>query len=334
MSARTDQSTFVGSNGDENTTLATIEAAQNVNTPFQDVTSHESPLSRSIAVSVRASLEDLCLRKAKASWCPSAEATAAILKQNRFTDLKGNAEKQGDLKSVVMHKMSMRNIKNTFPIAVGCNITGVEPNTFSITGSGYSTIVLPAENSQTGITLNNEDCSLAYEFARKFPGYTAQNLTEKGVHTVQSRNFCLINADHPMVSAISENHERLQVGEISMMPEGLVKISTSLYDSMIPMVKAQVESQIKVNDMTNMSLGLDAAEFSSWKDARTNLISEAKRGLQARLENELASCTDKSAVEGLRSEFNRKERELEHDIDHQVHTFSAILDMEYNFLAP
>jgi len=81
--------------------------------------------------------------------------------------------------------------------------------------------------------------------------------------------------------------------------------------------------------MTNMSLGLDAAEFSSWKDARTNLISEAKRGLQARLENELASCTDKSAVEGLRSEFNRKERELEHDIDHQVHTFSAILDMEY-----
>ena len=50
MSARTDQSTFVGSNGDENTTLATIEAAQNVNTPFQDVTSHESPLSRSIAV--------------------------------------------------------------------------------------------------------------------------------------------------------------------------------------------------------------------------------------------------------------------------------------------
>lgn len=28
---------------------------------------------------------------------------------------------------------------------------------------------------------------------------------------MQSRNFCLINADHPMVSAISENHERLQV---------------------------------------------------------------------------------------------------------------------------
>lgn len=64
---------------------------------------------------------------------------------------------------------------------------------------------------------------------------------------------------------ISENAERLQMGEISMMvsyvapslfkawsdaclcsqPEGLVKISTQLYETIMPMVKAQVESQVR-----------------------------------------------------------------------------------------
>ena len=37
--------------------------------------------------------------------------------------------------------------------------------------------------------------------------------------------------------------------EISMMPEGLVKISSNLYETILPMVRAQVESQIKVKDL-------------------------------------------------------------------------------------
>jgi len=38
--------------------------------------------------------------------------------------------------------------------------------------------------SNTARTLQKDDVSLAYEFARKFPGYTSQNIAEKGVHEV------------------------------------------------------------------------------------------------------------------------------------------------------
>ena len=37
------------------------------------------------------------------------------------------------------------------------------------------------------------------------PGYTAENLDTKGIHEVAARRFCLVAADHPLVSAISEN---------------------------------------------------------------------------------------------------------------------------------
>ena len=134
--------------------------------------------------------------------------------------------------------------KNTFPVALGVRITGVDDATYSQTGEAYSTISLPSTDLHSARTLQEDDTALAYEFARKFPGYTADNLAEKGIHEVSARRFCLVAADHPLVSAISENAEKLQMGEISMMPEGLVKISSSLYETILPMVKTQVESQM------------------------------------------------------------------------------------------
>ena len=110
------------------------------------------------------------------------------------TDLQGNSEaqvtrnvvveydcalltpvppQQGDLKSVVLHKMSMRSTQNSYPIALGIRITGVDDSTFGQTGEAYSTIALPSMESHTALTLQEDDTALAYEFARKFPGYTA-----------------------------------------------------------------------------------------------------------------------------------------------------------------
>ena len=37
---------------------------------------------------------------------------------------------------------------------------------------------------------------------------------ERGIHEVSARRFVLISADHPIVSAISENASKLQVGDI------------------------------------------------------------------------------------------------------------------------
>ena len=149
--------------------------------------------------------------------------------------------------------------KNTFPVALGVRITGVDDATYSQTGEAYSTISLPSTDLHSARTLQEDDTALAYEckwmpieptihfrmlttllfiaVARKFPGYTADNLAEKGIHEVSARRFCLVAADHPLVSAISENAEKLQMGEISMMPEGLVKISSSLYETILPMVR-------------------------------------------------------------------------------------------------
>ena len=92
--------------------------------------------------------------------------------------------------------------------------------------------------------------------------------------------------------------------------------------------------QIKVRDFSGAKVSIAPAEYSSWQEARTSLMCDAKRGLRAQLEAELGALgSDTDAVEKLRAEFNTKERALEHDVDHTSHTFACTLNLKYNFLS-
>jgi hypothetical protein len=134
------------------------------------VASPDKPLKRQLVVSIRASLDDLCRSRTKSVWSPSSEALKSIFQQKKFTSLAGSAEAQGDLKSVVLHDMSVTGVSSTFPISLGARITGVDDQTFSSTGEAYSMIVLPEMSSANERVLQQDDVSLAYSFAQKFPG--------------------------------------------------------------------------------------------------------------------------------------------------------------------
>lgn len=63
------------------------------------------------------------------------------------------------------------------------------------------------------------------------------------------------------------------------------------------------------------------------------MTAEAKASLKAELEAKLAASADEDEIESIRNAYCAKERDLEHTIDHKVHTFSAMLDVEYKCVA-
>ena len=132
------------------------------------------------------------------------------------------------------------------------------------------------------------------------------------------------------------------------------QISSSLYETILPMVKQQVETcalrleryacacahrtpcarrQIKVRDMSRTQVAIAPAEYSSWSDARADLMSEAKAGLKSRLEAELGAASSESDLSAIKAQFSADERALEQEIDNTVHTFSCKLNLDYNFLS-
>ena len=67
---------------------ATINAAQSADASLGEAnslsTNHpDHPLRRTFVTNIRASLGDLCLRKAKGTWAPSAEALRSMLQQKK-----------------------------------------------------------------------------------------------------------------------------------------------------------------------------------------------------------------------------------------------------------
>ena len=169
MSVRTDRPNVLLEGGTPSQphmdTLATINAAQDADGAHNEAgdfntANADHPLTRTVSVSLRASMNDLCLRKARSTWAPTSEALQSIFRQKRFTTLAGASEVSGDLKSVVLHAISMDNVNSTFPIAVGTQVTSVDNSTFSITGASFAAIVSPQAASNTAVTLQKDDVSL------------------------------------------------------------------------------------------------------------------------------------------------------------------------------
>ena len=88
--------------------------------------------------------------------------------------------------------------------------------------------------------------------------------------------------------------------------------------------------QIKVRDLSNMSVTASPADYNSWEAVRNELMSEAKKGLKARVEAEVAAAKEDDDLDAMKLAFQGEERDLEHSIDHEVHTFSCVLDIDYN----
>lgn len=102
-------------------------------------------------------------------------------------------------------------------------------------------------------------------------------------------------------------------------------------------------------------MSIAPADYASWHDVRTELMAEAKTGFKARVEAELAAGTLAAChhpvttlprptttlpipaggenLDELKAAFQQEERAIEHQIDHTVHTFSASVDVSYNFLS-
>ena len=70
----------------------------------------------------------------------------------------------GDLKSVVLHKMTLAAQKSTFPIALGVRITGVDDSCFSQTGESYSMITMPNADSHVERVLQEDNTELVNHF--------------------------------------------------------------------------------------------------------------------------------------------------------------------------
>ena len=297
-------------------------------------TSQDKPIVRRMVASIKATLADLCNSSSKSSWTPSPEQLNSIFQQTQFTDLAGSTKRVGDLRNTVMHSVKAKQVKSSFPVSLGVNVTGVDPNTYSHLGTPYSMIVLSNTDSSAERTLQEDDPSVAHRFMKQYPGYTANNLESNGVIHGGPLGFVLVSQDHPLMAAVHDHQQSLQVGEIEPMPEGLYKLHSSLYQTILPIVKQQVTNQIHVRDMSKFSIDVSPAEYPNWQGAMDALTTDRIRSLKTARSQALANATRSGdKPEDINAHFDAEEIKLTSEVQQTTVTFDIEAEMAYSFMA-
>jgi hypothetical protein len=293
----------------------------------------ENPLQRKIVAYVRANMAELSNNPNASVWSLSENQLDSVFKQMRFTDTNGTTKGTGQLSSTVLHSVDATSMKSTFPIQLGVKIMGVENTAYSSIGNPYSMIVMSETSSNIPVELQKEDVSVAYDFARRYPGYNAQNLRTHNVTAVPARNMFFVDKSHPIIAAIQENSQSLQATSVMDSPDQLVKVSDQLMNALMPLVEEQVRNQIKVADLNKFSVQISPADYPSWAAAAEALSKEAVAPIRAQQKRALAAAqgdTDKMAK--INKEYEDKVDEAQQNIATTPLEFSLQLNMMYNFL--
>tara|TARA_B100001094_G_C17637301_1_gene533321 strand:+ start:105 stop:560 length:456 start_codon:yes stop_codon:yes gene_type:complete len=123
----------------------------------------------------------------------------------------------------------------------------------------------------------------------------------------------------------------IRLSVVRCAAEGLVKISSSLYESILPYVKSQVESQIRVRDFSECNVSIHPANFNSWEEARATLSKETSRRIKAQYQAEVAANGgDADRLSQIEATFKAQERNAEHDLLHKPMDVHMCLDVAYN----
>ena len=134
-------------------------------------------------------------------------------------------------------------------------------------------------------------------------------------------------------SVAQENSDRLQLGDVAAMPEGLIKVSSSLFEALLPMVQQQVASQIRVRDFNSASVSISPPEHGTWESVREHLVNERLEGNRRTLSAAISAAETDDVITELRADFALKQSEVEAAVDNEKHEFNLDLEVQYNFLS-
>ena len=318
-----------------NTALSNPSAATNQDAPeimMGSGPNKANPLVREISVNINTTMAKLCRgNNNEGSWCPDAETINSILQQTQFVSRDGTTERRGDVSSIILHEVTQTNAKTTFPVPLGLNISGVEPNRFSSKAKAFSAILPSNADLQNERVLQKDEVDMAYDFSNRHPGYTDKNLYDKGLYKIKDRNVVMVNQDHPLMECINENREKIQANLITETDD-MLKISDELYNFLMPFVHTQVSEQINARDFSSMCVSIHPAEHASWDEARTSCINQLKIPILAQKETDLAAAVTDADTLAVKQKYTTLEMQTESQVDNQPVEVSISMRFTYNFM--
>ena len=220
------------------------------------------------------------------------------------------------LQSAVIHKITVLEQKNDFPVHLGVNISCITPE--ETTRSGHKYAMTSLANSHTQIPLTVFEAGEAndgIEWRTKYPDYNGLNLETHGVLTINGQNYIFCSKDHPAIDVLRQN-KNLVNGDIDSHPlidNEWFKILKPTFATCCDALRKRVLSSVPTRDLNNFHVQISRIGREDW----TNSINKHDELMCAIPADVVASGDELRIGEHIKGLIDKP------------HTYSARLEITY-----
>lgn len=178
------------------------------------------------------------------------------------------------LQSAVLHKITVLEQKNDFPVSLGVSIACIPPEETTKSGHKYAmTSIAKTYNPTPCVVFSAEEASgEGIEWRQKYPSFNSTNLEKQGVLEVNGQNFLFVSKDHPVVELLSNNADLLnaKITDQSLIDGEWYKITKQVMSTCCGILRNKVLNRVSTRDLNNFAIQIHRLGQKDWMNTTKN----------------------------------------------------------------
>jgi hypothetical protein len=173
----------------------------------------------------------------------------------------------GVLQNAIIHKITLLEQKNEFPVHLGVNISCITPEETTRTGHKYAVTSLANSHSQFPLVVFEAgEHTDGIEWRNKYPQYNAMNLDTQGVLQVTGENYVFCSKDHPAIDVLRQNHDIINsdIDQHPLIDGSWYKIQKPVFSMCCDALRKRVLTSVPTRDLNNFHVQISRLNRDDW----------------------------------------------------------------------
>ena len=174
------------------------------------------------------------------------------------------------LANAVLHKVSVLEVKNTFPLNLGVRIGCIPLDEVSRDGSRYALTTFANSHNTTPMDVfcADTDSQEAVQWRQNYPQYNAQNLELQGVLHVNKEQYIFVHQDHPVIQVLRINRELINadIDQQTKIDHEWYKITRQVFSTCCTELRQRVLNKVSTRDLNQFGVQIERIGNFNWND--------------------------------------------------------------------
>jgi hypothetical protein len=172
------------------------------------------------------------------------------------------------LQHAVLHRVSVLECKNDFPIALGVSISCIPSDESTRTGHKYAMTCLAESHNPNPLCLFEAEAASheSMQWRKEYPNYNSSNLDTHGVLNVSGESYVFVSKTHPVIKILRQNKVRLKqdIDSQPLIDGEWYKVTRQVMATCTQQLRQKVLNKVNARDLNDFTVQLHRLGNKEW----------------------------------------------------------------------